>query len=61
MTVHINYEKCIACCACIDICPSEALELIDDVVIWAHPELCESCGICIVACPKEAITLDDES
>jgi MinD superfamily P-loop ATPase len=61
LTVRIDYEKCIACGACVDNCTTESLELIDGIVTWAHPVLCEECGVCTIVCPKEAIIIVQES
>jgi MinD superfamily P-loop ATPase len=58
LTVNIDYEKCIACGVCVDNCITGALELVDGITTWSHPELCENCGVCSIVCPKEAISLD---
>ncbi len=57
MTVRIDYDRCIACGACVENCAFGALELADGVTKWAHPDKCESCAVCSMVCPEEAITV----
>ena len=56
LTIQIDYERCVVCGVCMDNCAFDALELVEGVITWAHPELCESCGICSMVCENEAIT-----
>ncbi|KQC10325.1 MAG: ferredoxin [Candidatus Cloacimonas sp. SDB] len=55
MAVNINEETCIGCGACIDTCPVEALEMVDDKA-KVDPDKCVDCGACIDACPVSAIS-----
>ena len=50
---YVINEDCIACGACIDECPVEAISEGDIYVI--DPEICTDCGDCVDACPSEAI------
>jgi len=50
---EINTTKCLGCGGCIDLCPSVAIVMIDDVVT-VDPDLCTGCGICIKICPVRA-------
>jgi electron transfer flavoprotein alpha subunit len=59
MAIHIDYQKCITCGACIENCAYDALEVVDGVTRWAHPDLCESCGVCSMVCPEEAIAMTE--
>ena len=49
----INTEKCTGCGGCIDLCPSIAISMIQDVVT-IDPEICTECGICVKVCPMRA-------
>jgi ferredoxin len=49
----INTEKCAGCGGCIDLCPSIAISMIQDVVT-IDPEICTECGICVKVCPMRA-------
>ena len=55
MAVKIDKETCIGCGACVDVCPVEALEIIDDKAV-VDENACTDCGTCIDECPVEAIS-----
>ena len=57
--VVIDTEKCVGCGGCIDLCPTIAISMINDVVT-IDAELCTECGICIKVCPMRAPHSDDE-
>lgn len=44
---------CRGCGVCVDECPSKALELRDDTIIWHH-ERCTGCDCCINVCPEKS-------
>ena len=56
MAVVINEETCIGCGACIESCPTEALEMKDEKA-KVDAEKCVDCGACIDECPVESISL----
>jgi NAD-dependent dihydropyrimidine dehydrogenase PreA subunit len=51
--VAINVEKCTGCGGCIDLCPSIAISMIQDVVT-VNQETCTECKICVKVCPMQA-------
>ncbi len=51
--VTVIADKCVACGACADACPNEAITIDDIAVIDA--EKCVDCGACVDECPSEAI------
>lgn len=51
--VEIDTNKCTGCGGCIDLCPTIAISMIDDVVT-VNDELCTGCSICIKVCPVKA-------
>lgn len=53
----IEESACTGCGICIDVCPHQALELIDNVAKLTKPELCDGIGECVEACPVACITL----
>lgn len=50
---YVINEDCIACDACVDECPEEAISEGDIYVI--DPDACTDCGTCAEVCPTEAI------
>lgn len=56
---YLITDECIACGACEEECPVEAIsEGVDKYVI--NPDLCTECGACAELCPVEAIIPEDE-
>jgi NAD-dependent dihydropyrimidine dehydrogenase PreA subunit len=55
MTAVVDKEKCIGCGACVDTCPTQAIEMQDEKAIISDE--CVDCGACVGACPVEAISL----
>jgi ferredoxin len=51
--IHIDPDKCVACGGCIDLCPSIAISMIDDLVT-IDDQLCTECEICVKVCPMKA-------
>jgi Pyruvate/2-oxoacid:ferredoxin oxidoreductase delta subunit len=58
-----EYEKdnCIFCLKCIEMCPMEIIELVDegsdDQRISINIDRCIGCGVCAYNCPEEALTM----
>ena len=57
--VKIDLEKCVGCGGCIDLCPSIAISMIDDLVT-IDDQLCTECGICVKVCPMRAPVQTDK-
>ncbi|TET59122.1 4Fe-4S dicluster domain-containing protein [Candidatus Aerophobetes bacterium] len=56
----IDEDLCTGCEICIDECPNDCLELVDDVVKLVRPEACDGKGECAEVCPTEAIIMQEE-
>ncbi|KKM72715.1 hypothetical protein LCGC14_1417750, partial [marine sediment metagenome] len=63
-----NPEMCIGCGRCVEVCPYNAIELIEtsqayeevSLVVkksFIHPALCKGCGTCAATCPNGAIAV----
>ena len=50
----VNADECVACGACADNCPQNAITVDDIAVIDASK--CVDCGACIDECPSGAIS-----
>ena len=55
--IIVDAEKCIGCCECVDICPSEVYELQDEKSAPVNADDCVGCESCIEVCEQEAITV----
>ncbi|ATU07614.1 4Fe-4S binding protein [Methanohalophilus portucalensis] len=56
MSIKINRYKCGYCGACVGVCPSGALELVET---WVEAnDCCTSCGLCAKICPVGAIEVN---
>ena len=56
---EVDQEKCIGCGECIDICPNEVLELVDEKAEVVETEECVGCESCVEVCEQEAITVEE--
>jgi len=53
----INDDRCIGCEACVDVCPTEVLELVDHKVRVLRFDDCVQCEQCQNACPTMALVM----
>jgi diguanylate cyclase (GGDEF)-like protein len=51
---RIDPELCVACLACVRVCPSDAVA-VEENRVWIVDEACTRVGLCLPACPHEAI------
>ncbi len=56
MHALVNEENCSGCAACVDACPTSAIEMVDSKA-KVKVDDCTSCGACESACPSGAITV----
>ena len=53
--VILDDEKCIDCGACISLCPTDALHLVEGDRLEYSYEKCIGCLLCLDSCPRNAI------
>lgn len=53
--LKIHHEQCIKCNICIEVCPVDNLEMIDNKVIPS--DICTVCYRCVNICPAKSISL----
>jgi formate hydrogenlyase subunit 6/NADH:ubiquinone oxidoreductase subunit I len=51
---QVNINDCSGCESCVDICPTEAISMVDGHTFIDIDE-CLECGSCIDECPEGAI------
>jgi ferredoxin len=52
----VDRKKCAGCGTCLDICPVEAIKIVDNVAQISEAD-CAECGTCVDECPEKALTL----
>ena len=57
MATIIDQETCTGCGECVDSCPLEAIEIVDDKAV-VDAETCGDCGSCVDVCTTESITIE---
>lgn len=62
MNFVIDVEQCVACLACVRVCPTEAIAVAGDeqVLLQIVDESCIRCGRCLPACPHGAVKVNGE-
>ncbi|MDH5805514.1 MAG: 4Fe-4S binding protein, partial [Gemmatimonadota bacterium] len=56
MLFEINQEACVACLACVRVCPTTAIEA-DEARLTIAQDSCVRCGMCLPACDHGAVEL----
>jgi len=56
-TRETETEECIGCGNCVDICPVNGVQIVDDKA-RVDQDWCIGCGVCAVECPTGAISLE---
>jgi Fe-S-cluster-containing hydrogenase component 2 len=51
--VRIEREKCVGCGGCVDLCPTTAISLVEDLA-WIDANICLECTTCVKVCPVRA-------
>ncbi len=49
-------DECIGCGACAEICPVDAVQMVDDKPL-VDPDWCIGCGVCAIQCPANVISI----
>lgn len=52
-----DFDKCTMCGACVDLCPTNATDLVGSGKFTIEPEYCVGCGLCVEACENHALKM----
>ena len=53
----IDYDKCVCCALCSDLCRFKAVHRSQNGTYRVVPTACEGCGLCAIACPAGAVEM----
>ena len=59
MIFSIDSASCVACLACVRVCPADAVA-VEDPRVRIIDQACIKCGLCVPACPHDAIEVSGE-
>ncbi len=59
MIFSIDPSACVACLACVRVCPTGAIE-VHEPLVRIEDEACIRCGYCVPSCPHDAIEVTGE-
>lgn len=61
LTFRIDAERCVACLACVRVCPTAAIEVVGEApTLRIDDASCVRCGECVPVCAHEAVLVSGE-
>ncbi len=57
--VTIDDDKCEGCEECVDVCPVEVFEMVDEKSSAVNADECLGCESCVEVCEPSAITIEE--
>ena len=56
----IDTDECTGCGICVDACPNDVLDIVQDLAVVINEDACSACGDCMEECPMAAIVEIEE-
>nr|WP_320190665.1 Hsp70 family protein [uncultured Desulfobacter sp.] len=56
----VDEAKCVGCEGCVEVCPAEVFEMIDNKSVPVNAEECMGCENCLIICEENAIALEGQ-
>lgn len=57
-SLKIDYELCIGCKVCIEVCPHNVFKIENKKAVIINKDSCMECGACKLNCPTKAINVN---
>lgn len=58
VTLELEQQRCIGCGRCMEVCPHQVFEFVEERARIADLDACMECGACRKNCPADAIRVD---
>lgn len=58
--VIVDKEKCNGDEQCVEVCPTDVLEMVDGKAVPVNQDECLGCESCVEVCEEDAIVVDEE-
>jgi NAD-dependent dihydropyrimidine dehydrogenase PreA subunit len=55
----VDEGKCVGCEECVDVCPTEVFEMVDEKSQPVNAEECLGCESCVEVCEEDAIVVEE--
>lgn len=59
-SAKVEKKRCVACGECANVCPRNAIEIVQGCYASPNQEICVGCGICVKNCPAGCIQIEEK-
>jgi NAD-dependent dihydropyrimidine dehydrogenase PreA subunit len=54
----LDETTCTGCGVCVEVCPTDCLEMAGPLPWMSQPQMCVSCSLCALVCPAAALRME---